>query len=829
MALQLQAGRGRLRRVFRSPALVLGSVGLLAVGGAALLARGTAVGRPVSFARLSPGARPAPTTIAITDRVRRADVRRFGINLGGYNHWDSGQIMANLLHRNPGFEGQLFRSIVRCAGASANAWTHAATGWTAGFWNGATFEVLQGKGSGRSGTITGYALRGKEGVFTLEQGSAPPAAGDWVAVRKSFDGGATTGWWTRVQGQGRLETESADLARESPGRQAVRLSAPETGDAAELSSHCDNWKGETFLRLDGSHRLTFRARGVAGTRRLQVAVRRVANPARTYLDRVVTLTPEWRDWTLGFDVAEKGKPAGSLKVLFRVEAGSTVLLDDVSLAAADAPDVNPTAFRLSVVHALRDLRPGIVRYWGAQLGETLDNQLAEPFARRRSGYSHWSQEAEQIEYGLHEFLVLCESVGAEPWYVIPTAFSLDEIKHLIEYLGGPTGTPYGDLRAARGHPVPWTETFRQLHLELGNEAWNGIFAGGTIESPEAYGQRGNAVFAAARASRWFRPASRFDLVLGGQAAWAQRNQTIHSQSSQHDSLALAPYLLPKVDRFAQPEEFFGPLFAEPELIVRAGARCPRDFPCNYMRRTHDALQASSRPVPLSVYEVNLHTTEGAIVQDQEALDRYLPSLGAGLAVAHHMLLLLRELGIRNQALFALHQFAYSVGPDKKTSAKLWGTVRDLEVTGRRRPQFLAVQLANEALRGDLVETIHQGDDPTWDQPPLNRVALEGAHYLHSYAFVDGSERSAVLFNLHRTEPLTVWLRGAGAPRGEVLIRRLSGALTASNEKGDEVAIREERVPLPEDLELPPHSMTALFWRSGGALGPSKTQAAEGGR
>jgi len=821
MALEFRTRGGVLRRVLRSRGCLLGSVGLVAAGGAALLH-----GPP---ARGNPAGPPAPTTIAITDRVRHADVRRFGINLGSYNHWDSGQIMSNLLHRNPGFEGQLWRSIVRCAGVSPGAWSHGAAGWPAGFWSGATYEVLQGSGAGRTGTITDHALRGKEGVFTLGRGSATPAVGDTVALRKLFDGGATAGWWTRAEGQGSFAAESADLAPDTPGRQALRLSAPGAGDAAEVASHLDTWKGETFLRLDGSHRLSFRARGVGGTRRLQVAVRRLTNRARAHLDRALTLAPEWRAYTLDFDAAEKGKSARSLSVVFRVEAGSTVLLDDASLVARDGPDANPTAFRTAVVQALLDLRPGIVRYWGSQLGDTLDNQLAEPFARRRSGWSLWSQEAEQIEYGLHEFLVLCETVGAEPWYVVPTAFSLDETKNLIEYLAGPVGTPYGDRRAARGHPVPWTETFRQVHLELGNEAWNPVFAGGNLEAPEAYGRRGNAVFAAARASRWFRPASRFELILGGQAVWVQRNQTIHAASSQHDSLALAPYLLPRVDRFAQPEEFFGPLFAEPELIVRERASCPRDFPCNYMRRNHDALQASGRPVGLSVYEVNLHTTEGAITHDQQALDRYLPSLGAGLAVAHHMLLLLSELGIRHQALFALHQFAFTVGGDRKTSAKLWGVVRDLEVTGRRRPQFLAVQLANEALRGDLVETIHQGADPTWDQPALNRVALKGAHHLHSYAFVDGSERSAVLFNLHRTEPLTVWLRGAGAPRGEVLIRQLTGELTAGNERTEEVRVREERAQVRETLELPPHSMTALFWRSGGALGASRTQAGEEGR
>ena len=76
---------------------------------------------------------------------------------------------------------------------------------------------------------------------------------------------------------------------------------------------------------------------------------------------------------------------------------------------------------------------------------------------------------------MHEFLELCELVHAEPWYVVPLAYSPAEMTHLIEYLAGPATSTYGAKRAARGHAAPWTDTFTQIHLELGNEAWNSVF------------------------------------------------------------------------------------------------------------------------------------------------------------------------------------------------------------------------------------------------------------------------------------------------------------------------------------------------------------------
>ena len=57
---------------------------------------------------------------------------------------------------------------------------------------------------------------------------------------------------------------------------------------------------------------------------------------------------------------------------------------------------------------------------------------------------------------------------------------------------------------------------------------------------------------------------------------------------------------------------------------------------------------------------------------------------------------------------------------------LWSVVRDLGVTGRKRPQYLAVQLANEAIAGDAVQVVQSGDNPTWNQPAINFYQRLGA-------------------------------------------------------------------------------------------------------
>ncbi len=482
---------------------------------------------------------------------------------------------------------------------------------------------------------------------------------------------------------------------------------------------------------------------------------------------------------------------------------SSILLDDVSLTQTDGDPTNTTAFRDAVVNALREYHPGILRYWVEDLGDTLDNELASPFGRMRAGYtSRYVARVNLIDvmYGLHEFLELCELIGAEPWYVVPTTFSTQEMSNLIEYLGGPTSTTYGARRSARGHPIPWTNVFSRIHLEFGNESWNNTdYYGGAISDMVSYGNRSSELFGVARSSPYFSSA-KFNLVAGGQADFPNRNIAIHNASANHDALAVAPYFGGYTDSFSTNEDLFGPLFAEPEMVNQTG----------YMRTNFNNIQSSSRPVPLAVYEVNLSTTAPSAIP-QATLDSFTPSVGAGIAVADHMLMMLRDLAIRDQNLYSLTQYANGRSDGKYVL--LWSTVRDMGVTDRRRPQFLACALANQALSGDLVRATQSGDNPIWNQPLVNRIQYPTAHFIQSYAFSSGAQRSVIVFNLSRTDALSVNFTGINAPRGRVTFKQLTSAnITDRNESAQTVAVTTQTISgfdPAQPLSLPPFSMTLL--------------------
>jgi hypothetical protein len=739
----------------------------------------------------------ATTTVRVRNEVLRLRTKAIGMNLGGSSFWDSSLVLNNLAYRNPGFEGMLYQSTVRCQSGSATtcADENRSAAWPAGFWSGAEYEVIYGTARGRKGTVALWtnAKNGGGPVLTFADSGKAPAAGDYLILRKQFVGNAERGWWTHLDGGAQLSTELVDLAPDTPGKQALRMSATGPGQSAAVYSYFDAGD-HPFIRLKGRYQVSFRAKRISGAVNLHVSVQR---GARSFLSKPLPLTNNWRRYALPFEALESTEMTGSVRLAFEA-VENTVLLDDVAFEQIDRDPTNQTALRDPVVKALREFHPGLLRLWVGQLGDSIDNMTAPPGGRKLSGYSAGAVQADQSELGLPEFLELCHVVGAEPWIVVPIVISPKEAMDLMEYLAGPATSAYGGRRAAQGQAAPWTSLFERIHLEFGNEAWNETFRGGTILDPKAYGTRASEIFSSMRNSPSFR-ADRFDLVLGGQNDWSERNQEIQNACSSNDSFAIAPYQMYNVDEFADNEDLFGPLFAEPEMSVTKGL----------VAKNQHAIQNSRHAVPLSVYELNLSTFGGSI--SQEGLDRLIPSLGSGIAVADHSLLMMERQGITNVLLWNLGQSSFQRNDGK--SARLFGTVVDMGITDRRRPQFLATELLNEVLGGQMLRTEHSGSDPVWQQAKMNGVELDRAHYIHSFAFRDGSKRSLVLFNLHRTLALPVSIEGDLAPTGDVLLQMLSAeSPAANNERTEAVKISSRQLAgfhSGDVLRLPPSSLTIL--------------------
>jgi len=760
-------------------------------------------------------AQPA-TDINITSRVLRTGVKRFGINIGGENFYDSGQMLRNLVFRNPGFEAESWQSILRCKQATATTCTdgNAYAVWPQDFLKDARFQFLTGPAAGLSGAIQSSTPGHfpESGVaFAFAALPHAPSPGDFVLVRFFRPGDAAKGWWTNSMESGAtFSTEFQDLAPNSPGKQALRIDASGAGQSARLDSYFETYPGRSFIQIKGRYTLAFRAKGVGGSNSLKVSlVRAGVRQEALFADRTILLTNNWKDYTYEWSASENGTSLGPVDLSFTV-SGADILLDDVSLTAAAAPG-NPTAFRDEVVDTLRDLRPGILRYAdsGPATASTIDNMIAPAFARERAGYSTQSTEQEQIPLGLHEFLELCKAVEAEPWYSLPATTTPEEAEHLIEYLGGAPTTPYGARRAALGQRLPWTEVFPVIHLEFGNELWNaGTFYGAAMADPALYGKRAAQIFAGARRSSAFTP-GRFDLVLGSFAvnAWWTGQELANSDG--YSSVAVAPYLFNTLADVSSTEAIFGAMFAEPEALDSR--------PKGYMAQQAEAARGARRPATLAVYEVNLGTDQGDA--PQSSVDAVVPSLGGGLTVMEHMLLMLRDLGITNQSTYSLPGYSnkFRNPGDKAESTPLWGMVVDMGgPTNRRRPLFLAEQLANQVILSTMLETKVTGADPVWKQDAGKNtgVSIDKAHELQVFAFGEGRRRSLIVFNLDRKHALPITFSG-DRPSGLVRLSQLTAAhITDSNEQTETVHVTHADLPDFQPAEayaLSPFSMTAFEW------------------
>jgi hypothetical protein len=760
------------------------------------------------------------TDIAISGSVAQTGVTRLGVNISGQNFYDSGQIARNLIFRNPGFEGQMWQSILRCKAVTAtsctdgNQWAQ----WPANFLESAQFEFISGSAVGVTGTvISSIPADGRvndQGVrINFAQPSKMPSPGDFVVVRKTFPGNAQAGWWTNDPGGVMISTEFSDLPPGTTGKQALKVTAPNSGQSAEVSSYFDYSSGHAFVRLSGPYRLHFWAKGIGGNNKIQVTLIRQSRPGTLFIGKEVGLSNKWREYNLDFSAAESGNITSNIALKLNI-SGASVLVDDMSLSPVAASSTNPTAFRDEVVSALKTLHPGVLRWNdGANTGNSIDNAIAGPFARMRAGATTQSAIADEISIGLHEFLQLCQVVGAEPYYVMPPGISMTEAKNLIEYLAGSPSTPYGAKRAARGQTEPWTAVFPTIHLELGNEEWNAIFHGSAIPDAVVYGSRAKAIFTTMRQSPAYIP-DKFDLIIGAFFVQPDRTKEQLANSGGYDSTSVAPYLFNNLSDVSSNEAIFGPMFAQPEMYDSR--------PSGLMTQQAKMTKALAHPAKLVVYEVNLSTTSGSA--PQSSFDAVVPSLGAGLTVVEHMMLMMRDLGVKTQAVWSLSGYVNSFknssnGKDQTTP--LFGVVVDMGgETNLRRPQFLAEELANQAILPTMLTTTLTGANPTWNQKHSDNdnVQIEKAHYLQTFAFSEGTSRSVIVFNLSRSQALLITFSGVGAPSGTVQLSQLTSKnITDSNEVTSHVAITGTTLNgfNPQTpYSLPPFSMTVFKWNSG---------------
>ncbi|HJE51787.1 MAG TPA: alpha-N-arabinofuranosidase [Tessaracoccus flavescens] len=136
----------------------------------------------------------------------------------------------------------------------------------------------------------------------------------------------------------------------------------------------------------------------------------------------------------------------------------------------DSPIPNVRGMRTDVVEALKALNIPNLRWPGGCFADEYHwrDGVGPREERPTVVNTHWGNVVEDNSFGTHEFLDLCEQLGADP-YICGNVGSgtVREMADWIEYLTRSGDAPMSKLRRENGRDEPWTIPF----WGVGNESW----------------------------------------------------------------------------------------------------------------------------------------------------------------------------------------------------------------------------------------------------------------------------------------------------------------------------------------------------------------------
>jgi len=131
---------------------------------------------------------------------------------------------------------------------------------------------------------------------------------------------------------------------------------------------------------------------------------------------------------------------------------------------------NENGMRSDVVNALKELKVPVLRWPGGCFADEYHwmDGIGPKEKRKKMINTHWGGVVEDNSFGTHEFFELARQIGCKT-YVSGNVGSgtVREMSEWVEYITFNGVSPMAELRAANGHPEPWTVDY----WGVGNENW----------------------------------------------------------------------------------------------------------------------------------------------------------------------------------------------------------------------------------------------------------------------------------------------------------------------------------------------------------------------
>ncbi|MDQ3812603.1 MAG: DUF1080 domain-containing protein [Armatimonadota bacterium] len=214
--------------------------------------------------------------------------------------------------------------------------------------------------------------------------------------------------------------------------------------------------------------------------------------------KVTGIGPNWKKFTVA--LTAQATDADARLVLSSTKPG-TVWLDMVSLFPRQTWKGRRNGLRADLMGYIERMRPAFVRFPGGCFveGDEIENRFRwkETIGDIAQRPGHWNMWGYRSTNGLgyHEYLQMCEDLGAEPLFVINCGMShhrgrnnawaepmekmpeyVQDALDAIEYANGPITSKWGALRAKHGHPAPFNLKLMQIGNENGGPAYHERYA-----------------------------------------------------------------------------------------------------------------------------------------------------------------------------------------------------------------------------------------------------------------------------------------------------------------------------------------------------------------
>ena len=147
----------------------------------------------------------------------------------------------------------------------------------------------------------------------------------------------------------------------------------------------------------------------------------------------------------------------------------------------DSPIPNTRGIRTDIIEALKAIDIPNLRWPGGCYADDYHwrDGIGPRDQRPKRVNMHWGQVTDTNAFGTHEFLDLCELLGAEPYIAGNVGSGTpQEMRDWIEYMTYDGDSELADLRRANGREKPW----KVKYFGVGNENWG---CGGNM-TPEVY-------------------------------------------------------------------------------------------------------------------------------------------------------------------------------------------------------------------------------------------------------------------------------------------------------------------------------------------------------